>query len=106
VDSRDLGVAFVAEEDGQVVGYLALIWGFTLELGGRDAFVDELYVVPDRRGRGIGSALIEAAEAACLRVGAKALHLAVERSNAGAHRLYRRLGFTGHEKLLLTKRLA
>jgi ribosomal protein S18 acetylase RimI-like enzyme len=105
VDSRDFGIAIVADEGGRIVGYLALVWGFSLEFGGRDAFLDELYVVPDRRGRGIGSALIEAAEAACVQAGAMALHLAVERSNAGACKLYRRLGFTGHDKLLLTKRV-
>jgi len=106
VDSRDLGRAFVAVEDGLAIGYLALVWGFSLEFGGRDAFVDELYVVPEWRGRGIGSALIEAAEVACADAGAMALHLVAERSNAGAHRLYGRLGFTGYEKSLLTKRLA
>jgi ribosomal protein S18 acetylase RimI-like enzyme len=105
VDSGELGVAFVSEEGGRVVAYLVLVWGFSLEFGGRDAFVDELYVVPDWRGRGTGSALIEAAEAACVKARAIAIHLAVERSNVGAYRLYRRLGFSGQEKLLMTKRL-
>ena len=106
LDSRDLGTAFVAVEDGCVIGYLVVVWGFSLELGGRDASVDELYVVPEHRSRGIGSALLDAAEAACAEAGALALHLVAERSNTGAHRLYRRLGFTGYEKSLLTKRLA
>jgi ribosomal protein S18 acetylase RimI-like enzyme len=101
-----LGVVLVAEERGEVVGFLALAWGFSLESGGKDAFVDELYVVSDRRGCGIGTALLGAAEAACATSGAGALNLVVEHSNIGAERLYRRLGFTGRGVSLLTKRLS
>jgi ribosomal protein S18 acetylase RimI-like enzyme len=106
VGNERLGVVLVADEDGEVVGFLALVWGFSLESGGRDAFVDELYVASDWRGRGIGTALMESAEAACATGGAGALHLVVERSNPGAERLYRRLGFDGREVSLLTKRLS
>lgn len=95
----------VAAEHEAVVGYLVLVWGFSPESGGRDAFVDELYVAPEQRSRGLGTAMIEAAEAACATRRARALHLVVEGANAGAQRLYRRLGFTGREVFLLTKQL-
>lgn len=100
-----LGIVLIAQEHTEVVGFAVLVWGFSLESGGKDAFVDELHVASGWRGRGIGTALLEEAEAACARSGAGALHLVVERSNARAERLYRRLGFTGHEVSLLTKRL-
>ena len=41
-----LGRVFVIDEDGRAVGYLVLTFGFSLEFGGRDGLVDELYVAP------------------------------------------------------------
>jgi ribosomal protein S18 acetylase RimI-like enzyme len=106
VRSEQFGLVLVADELSRVVGFLVLVWGFSLESGGKDAFVDELYVASGWRGRGIGTALLGAAEAACAANGADTVHLVVERSNAGAERLYRRLGFTGRHVSLLTKRLS
>jgi ribosomal protein S18 acetylase RimI-like enzyme len=106
LDSEDLGVVLVAEKRGEVAGFLVLVWGFSLESGGRDAFVDELYVAPEWRSAGIGTALMRAAETASERAGARVVHLVVEGSNVGARRFYRRLGYTGREIGLFSKRLS
>lgn len=98
------GRVFMASA-GEPVGYGILAFGFSLEYGGVDAFVDELYVRPDHRVRGIGSALIDAMEAACRGAGVTALHLEVEHDNPGGRRLYRRRGCVDHERHLMTKRL-
>lgn len=52
---------FVACEGVEVVGFVALSHRPQMRLGGRLASVDELVVTESRRGRGIGSALLEAA---------------------------------------------
>jgi len=98
----DLGRVLV---DEMLLGYLVLGFGFSLEFGGRDAFVDELYVVPSRRGQGLGAALLASAEAEALRAGIGALHLEVETSKPKTHDFYRRLGFQDHQRHLLTKLL-
>jgi ribosomal protein S18 acetylase RimI-like enzyme len=100
-----LGRAWVVEWEGTIVGYLVLTWGFSLEFHGRDAFVDEVYVAPAHRARGLGTGLLQAAEAACRERGVRALHLAVERSNERARALYRRSGFRERDQYLMTKRL-
>src|SRR5579872_5729184 len=41
------------------LAYLAYTW--TLEHGGQSAWLDELYVVPGERSRGVGTALLRAA---------------------------------------------
>src|SRR3989338_432197 len=40
---------------GRPIGYVVLTFGFSLEYGGREAIVEELYLVPSRRRRGIGA---------------------------------------------------
>jgi GNAT superfamily N-acetyltransferase len=35
------------------LGYIVLAFGFSFETGGRNAFIDELYVAPEHRGKGI-----------------------------------------------------
>jgi ribosomal protein S18 acetylase RimI-like enzyme len=105
IDDASLGRLWVIESGGTVVGYLALTLGFSLEYHGRDAFIDELYVAPEHRGRGLARAALDAAEQACHELGVRALHLEVERDNAAGLSLYRKLGFSGGERYLLTKRL-
>jgi ribosomal protein S18 acetylase RimI-like enzyme len=94
-----------AAEDGAAaaVGYLVVTFGFSLEFHGRDAFVDELYLREDFRGRGIGKACIEFAGEVCRAEGIAALHLEVERGNERALGLYRRAGFRDHDRYLLTR---
>jgi ribosomal protein S18 acetylase RimI-like enzyme len=100
-----LGRLWVVAEDGAVVGYLALTFGFSLEYGGRDAFIDEVVIDDAHRGRGHGGALLRRAEAECRGAGVRAVHLEVERGKDAALGLYRRLGFEDHDRFLLTRRL-
>jgi ribosomal protein S18 acetylase RimI-like enzyme len=105
LEEPGLGRVLVMDEDGRVIGYLVLTFGFSLEFGGRDGLVDELYVSPGHRGRGLGTRALEAAEAACREQGIRALHLMVERSKDGAQALYRRVGFVAHPRDMMTKKI-
>jgi GNAT superfamily N-acetyltransferase len=95
-----------SEQDGTLFGYLVLTFGFSLEHGGRDGLVDELYVVPALRGAGLGTRLIEAASQICVELEIARLHLEVDHTNPRAHSLYQRLGFGGNDRGLLTRKLA
>lgn len=87
----------------EVAGYVVITFGFSLEFRGRDAFIDELFVKDEFRGRGLGGAAIHFAEGICRDRGVRALHLEVERRNIGAQSVYRRAGFKDHDRYLLTK---
>ena len=97
------GRVFLLEYDDQKVGYTVMTFGFSLEFHGRDAFVDELYVVASQRGQGIGKQTLEFLADVCRGEGIAALHLEVERANTIAQELYRRQGFKDHDRYLLTK---
>ena len=98
------GTVWLAERDTVALGYVALTLGFSMEFGGRDAFIDDLYVVPSNRGQSIGRALIAACERTCRDLGIRALHLAVRPTNR-AGSLYQRLGFRYQAHHLMTKRI-
>lgn len=62
-----------------------------------DSYVEELYVVPDRRGRGIGRALMEAVIEHARRMGAADMHLGTGEDDVAARALYESLGFSNRE---------
>lgn len=101
-----LGRVWVIERAGRPIGYVVLTFGYSLEYGGRDAFVDELFVDERHRGRGAGTAALRFVAAQCRSVGVRALHLEVDRPNMTAQRLYRREGFEDHDRYLMTRRIA
>jgi GNAT superfamily N-acetyltransferase len=68
--------------------------------GDRTWLLDILYVRPEARGKGLGVELIRAAAAFVQEQGAEMLALEVLESNAGARRLYERLGFATVERTL------
>jgi len=100
-----LGRVWLILSRGEPVGYAALAFGFSLEYGGRDAILDELFVAPHARGQGLGRAAVAAVLVEAERLGLRAVHLEVERDNPSAGSLYRSLGFAGNERQLLTRRL-
>jgi ribosomal protein S18 acetylase RimI-like enzyme len=106
IEHAHLGRLWVARDDsGAVVGYLAVTLGFSLEYRGRDAFIDELYIVERARGQGLGREALRQAEDYCREQRVRALHLEVEPHRKCAQRLYREAGFEDHERHLMTKLL-
>jgi len=99
-----LGHGWVARSDDCVVGYLLLVFVFSLENLGVTAEIDEFFVQPAHRGRGLGAQLLAAAEAACARAGCTNISLQLERGNHAARRFYSRHGYTGRERFELLEK--
>jgi GNAT superfamily N-acetyltransferase len=96
------GRAVVAEVDGAVVGYALLVSFWSNEYGGEICAVDELYVAPSHRGRGISTSLFDAILRDQSLFGGRpvALELEVTPDNARARALYERLGFRAKNQTL------
>jgi diamine N-acetyltransferase len=98
------GVAYLVQEENTLIGYLVICFDYSLEYGGKGAWIDELFVEASHRGKGIGTQLLDLAEAASREHNAKFLHLEVNRGNP-AIELYRRRGFADHHRYLMSKAL-
>jgi ribosomal protein S18 acetylase RimI-like enzyme len=94
-------------KDGEArIGYIAVTFCLSLEFGGPTAVVDELYLEPSHRGRGIGFEVLKLIEVTCRERGILALHLEVDRGNSHAQALYRKAGYIDRNNFLLTKWLS
>jgi len=96
------GVWMLCEEN-KAVGYVILTVGFSFEFHGHDAFIDELYVDAAYRRRGYGRKAVTFIEEKARAMGVNAIHLEVDRGNDPAFELYRRAGYTDHDRFLMTK---
>ncbi|MCB9281385.1 MAG: GNAT family N-acetyltransferase [Lewinellaceae bacterium] len=98
-----LGRLWLVSTPEAVAGYAVLTFGYSFEFKGRDAFVDELYVVPEQRSKGLGAVILDYVLDQARAAGIKAVHLEVEKHNEKANRLYRSRQFEAHKRALMTK---
>ena len=88
------------------IGYIVICFGWSVEFGGLDGIIDELYIRSGVRGRGIASEALIALPRALAGAGLRAIHLEVEKTNAQALKLYRRAGFEARDTyMFMSKRL-
>ena len=86
------------------IGYIILTFGWSVEFGGMDGFVDEIYVRPAVRGRGIATEVLEQLPKTLAGSGLRALHLEVDRTDDKTVSLYRRQGFQPRPAYMLMSR--
>ena len=80
----------VGWDDDSPIGHVHVAWeGTELEI----PELQDLYVLPDRRGEGFGTALTEAAERLVADRGHEQCSISVSETNEGARRLFERLGY-------------
>lgn len=90
---RAPGEIWVAAEAGQLRGYLILVHVLSLEHQGLMAEIDEFFVEPQLRSRGVGAALLAAAESALRARGCVRVQLQLAHGNVAARQFYERRGF-------------
>lgn len=91
------GCLLAARDDGDIVGFVSFYpEGGSFEQDAQRGIVENIYVVPERRGEGIGSALLSAAEERLRAEGADVLALEAMAANEAAIRFYRRHGYSSH----------
>lgn len=94
--------AFVAEDEGRWLGVVAC----HLRVAPTEAQLYSMWVAPEARGTGIARALIRAVAEWAAERGVERVYLFVQERNAGAQRMYERVGFrtTGAREAMPTGR--
>jgi diamine N-acetyltransferase len=99
------GMTWLVFDSATPVGYIVLCFGYSLEYLGRDAFLDEFYLIESHRGRGWGIKTFEFVRAQAQLQNVRAIHLEIVRRNTAAREFYRQLGFKDHDHHMMTLRL-
>ncbi len=102
LDDPHLGSIWLIEIDEIPVGYVALPYSYTFEFGGRDAWVDELFVTETHRNLGLGGWALTELQRRVPDLGLVAIHLQTEQYNERAKKLYESLGFKNLQRSTLT----
>lgn len=103
-DRRGFFLLALRDAEPAGVAYVSLAW--SVEHGGKSAWLEELYVLPQWRDQRVGTAMLNSAiEEARLR-GCASLDLEVESAHARAEHLYARHGFIRHSRSRWVKHLS
>ena len=97
---NDSHSVYVAEQDGGVVGYVAVHWLPYLILAGPEGYVSELFIRDSARGQGIGSALLDVVKDEAEERGCSRLMLLNMRNRESYRRgFYKKVGWQEREQV-------
>ena len=106
VADEPLAPAYMLEHGSQPAGFFVLTIGYSVENGGYDGYIDDIYLIPGLRGQGLGRRAVELAIEAARVLGIRALLLEVEATNHRAYALYEKMGFVDTKRRLLRQIIA
>ena len=98
LDGDEHGVVWIIDEPA---AYAILTWGWSIEAGGFEAVLDEIYA--SRRNAGLGAALIEHVVADARARGIARIFLETESHNERGRRLYARHGFVEDDSIWMSR---
>lgn len=104
LDGSPHGAIYLIGPARAPIGYVIITFGWSVEFGGMEGFIDELYVRPGVRKRGIATEVLHSLPRALAGVGMRALHLEVDRTDEASLRLYAKSGFQPRERYMLMTR--
>jgi GNAT superfamily N-acetyltransferase len=88
-----MGRLFVLTRGSSLLGMVSLLFTISSAEGGKVAWLEDLVVRPDQRGRGFGTRLLRAAVDWARKEGLMRITLLTDADNGRARRLYLRHGF-------------
>jgi GNAT superfamily N-acetyltransferase len=99
-DSR-LGFIWIIQDNGIDAGYLVVTLKFAMEYSGTSACLDDLFVLPAYRNRGLSTAALQELRVYCQNNHIHAMTVEVARDNAAAQKVYFRTGLLELENRVL-----
>ncbi|WP_290858360.1 GNAT family N-acetyltransferase [Flavobacterium sp.] len=98
---ENLGKAWLILHKNEIVGYVILTYVFSFEYQGKIAFLDELYIRENARGKGIGKETIAFIQQEAPKLSLKIIYLEVESHNDAAQKLYIAKDFAIHKRKIM-----
>ena len=95
---RPAAEAVIAEDATGALGFALFFHNFSTWRGRRGLYLEDLYVTPDARGQGVGTALLRHLAALALERGCGRFEWSVLDWNADAIAFYRRMGAVGQDE--------
>jgi GNAT superfamily N-acetyltransferase len=105
ISDESLGKSWLIYDDSEIVGYVILTFLFSFEYKGKIAFLDELYITKNARGKGIGKQTIQFIKEQAKFLNVKLLYLEVENHNENAQKLYLANDFEIHNRKIMKLKL-
>ncbi len=94
---RQLSVGYMdtlmAEQDGALIGFAFVNWGFSIRKGAPFAHIQLLFTLPSHRRLGVGRQLLETVKQLALTRGACRVELETDTDNLTARSLYESVGY-------------
>lgn len=97
------GFVIVAEDQGDLLAYAVVTWGWSIESGGWDALLDEIFVTD--RGKGIGAEMMHHIIDRARAEGCQRMFLETESHNRAARIFYTRHGFDMDDSVWMSRDL-
>jgi ribosomal protein S18 acetylase RimI-like enzyme len=84
-----MGIFFVIEDSGKIVGAVSLLFLVSTALGGKVALLEDIILEKDSRGKGLGTKLLDHV----IQNGFLRITVLIDKDNIVAQSLYKKMGF-------------
>ena len=93
LEQPELGFVWIADEDGVIAGICVVCYAISTSMGAVVAKLDDVSVKADRRGRKVGTAMLDQLKEQLRKESVTRIDVAVHLENPEARKFYERLGF-------------
>jgi len=101
ITNPGIGRVWLIQLADETIGYIVLTLAYRLEYRGYYAFLDELYIREDQRGRGVGTQALNFLKQACQDLKVSLIQLEVKMDNPHANALYQKANFSQQDRTVL-----
>lgn len=93
ITADETGDILIARDHGEIVGMVNLLYTISTAFGTTVALLEDMVVAPERRGEGVGSALMMSAISHATKRGCRRITLLTDADNEKAQHFYKKHGF-------------
>ncbi len=99
ITNPEVGMVLVVRKQRKIIGMINILFTISTALGGRVVVLEDMVVMPNERGSGIGSRLLTAVIDTAKEQGCKRITLLTDSNNKLVHQFYKKHGFTQSQML-------